>query len=151
MSVRKFEEARKLINDAGGGDFEGPKSDALVAKAEAALGLSFPPSYRQFLLDMGCGDIAGLEIFGVINENFQNSTVPNGVWLTLNERRSIGLDPAFVIVGDGGDGTYYAIDTRRVDDSGEAPVVRLSTDGMLGEKVADSFGAYLLEAVSRVI
>lgn len=77
--------------------------------------------------------------------------MPNGVWLTLNERRCIALDSALVIVGQGGDGTYYAIDTRQVDDSGEAPVVRLSVDGKVSEDVADSFGAYFLEAVRRTV
>lgn len=150
MSIQKYQQARKLIESAGGGDFEGAKPEPLVANAEAALGLAFPPSYRRFLLEMGCGNINGLEIFGLINYNFENSTVPNGIWLTLNERRGIGLDPAYVIVGVGGDGTYYSLDTRQVDSAGEAPVIRLSVDGKHREKVADSFGDYFLEAVRRV-
>ena len=63
MSTQKFELARELIAGAGGGDFEGAKPESLVARAETALGLTFPPSYRRFLLEMGCGDINGLEIF----------------------------------------------------------------------------------------
>ena len=77
--------------------------------------------------------------------------MPNGVWLTLKERGGIGLDPAYVIIGEGGDGTYYSLDTRQVDNAGEAPVFRLSVDGKHSEKVADSFGDYFLEAVRRVI
>ena len=100
---------------------------------------------------MGCGDVNGLEVFGLINDNFENSTIPNGIWLTLNERRGIGLHPAYVLIGDGGDGTFYGLDTRQVGSSGEAPVVRLSADGKHSEKVADSFGDYFLEAVKRVI
>lgn len=151
MSIQKYEQARELIETAGGGDFEGAKSEELVAKAEAALGMTFPPSYRRFLLQMGCGDINGLEVFGLINDNFEKSTVPNGIWLTLNQRRAIGLDHGYVIIGDGGDGTYYALDTRHVDAAGETPVVRLSVDGRYSEPVADSFGSYLLEAVKNVV
>jgi hypothetical protein len=151
MSIRKFEMARGLISAAGGGDFDGPKPNSLVAEAETALGLSFPPSYRQFLLELGCGNIGGLEVYGLINDNFHSSTVPNGVWLTLNERRAIHLNPALVIVGEAGDGTYYALDTSRLDDSGEAPVVHLSVDGTQSEEIASSFGDYLLEAVRRAI
>jgi len=147
MSIEKYLQARLLIEDAGGGDFEGAKPETLVAKAEGALGLTFPPSYRRFLLEMGCGSINGLEVFGLINENFENSTVPNGIWLTLNERRVIGLYPAYVLIGDGGDGTYYGLDTHQLGKNGEAPVVRLSVDGRQSEKVADSFGDYFLEAV----
>jgi antitoxin YobK len=150
MSIQKYRQARDLIEGAGGGDFEGAKPESLVTRAEAALGLTFPRSYRRFVLELGCGDINGLEVFGLIDDNFENSAVPNGIWLTLNERRAIGLDPAFVIVGEAGDGTYYALDTRRVDSAGEAPVVRLSVDGKQSEEVADSFGDYFLQAVRRV-
>lgn len=151
MSMQNFERVRELIEENGGGDFEGAKPESLVAKAEAALGVKFPPSYRQFLLDFGCGGINGVEVFGLINDNFEKSTVPNGIWLTLNERRSIGLDPAYVIIGDGGDGTYYALDARQVDSYGESPVMRLSVDGKQSEKVANDFGSYLLNAVTETL
>jgi antitoxin YobK len=151
MSMKQYEKAQKLIDEAGGGDFEGSKPEALVVKAETALGVKFPPSYRRFLLDLGCGDINGMEVFGLISDNFEKSTVPNGIWLTLNERGSIALDPAYVIVGDGGDGTYYALDTRQVDAFGENPIVRLSVDEKQSQEVAESFGAYLLNAVSAVV
>lgn len=148
--MQNYQKARELIEEAGGGDFEGAKPEALVSKAEAALGVKFPPTYRRFLLELGCGDINGVEVFGLINDNFEKSTVPNGVWLTLNERRSIDLDPAYVVVGECGDGTYYALDTRHVDAGGESPVVRLSVDAKHSEKVADSFGSYLLSVVCTV-
>jgi len=149
MSMQNYEKAIELIDQAGGGDFEGAKSESLVSKAEAVLGIKFPPSYRRFLLEMGCGDISGVEVFGLINDNFEKSTVPNGIWLTLNERG--WLNPAYVIVGDGGDGTYFALDTRKSDVTGENPVVRLSVDGKQAEQVAESFGSYLLNSVSEVV
>jgi hypothetical protein len=150
MSLQDYQTAKSLIEETGG-DFEGPKPEALVASAEQALGLKFPPSYRLFLLELGCGDLNGLEFYGVINEKFEGSSVPNGIWLTLNERQSIGLDHAYILIGDGGDGTYYAIDTRSVDETGESPVMRLSVDGTQAKPVASSFGAYLLEAVQSVV
>jgi hypothetical protein len=151
MSMNNYEKARKLIAEAGGGDFEGAKPETLVAKAEIVLGVKFPPSYRRFLLELGCGDINGVEVFGLINDNFENSTVPNGIWLTLNERKSINLDPAYVIIGDGGDGTYYALDTRQAGATGENPVLRLSVDAKQSEKVADSFSSYLLNAITSAV
>ncbi|HHY84533.1 MAG TPA: SMI1/KNR4 family protein [Verrucomicrobia bacterium] len=151
MSIEKYHQARQLIEEAGGGDFEGAKPETLVARAEAVLGLTFPPSYRRFLLEMGCGDINGLEVYGLIDDEFESSTVPNGIWLTLKERREIGLHPAYVLIGEGGDGTFYALDTRQAGKSGEAPVVQLSVDGKQSERVAESFGDYFLEAVQGVV
>ncbi|MEK6703572.1 MAG: SMI1/KNR4 family protein [Planctomycetota bacterium] len=149
MSIENYQRARQLIENAGSGFFEGPKPESLVAKAEKALGLLFPPSYRRFLLEMGCGSIKGLEVLGLINDDFEKSTVPDGIWLTLTERRQISLDRAYVLIGEGGDGTYYAIDTRHVSCNGESPIVRLSVDGRESEMVAASFGDYFLEAVRR--
>lgn len=151
MSIQKYEQARELIDAAGGGDFAGMKPEALVVKAETALGLKFPPSYRRFLLEMGCGNIYSLEIYGLINDVFEKSSIPNGIWLTLDERRTIGLHPAYVIIGDVGDGAVYGIDTREVGTDGEAPIVMLSVDRTQSERIADSFGDYFLEAVGRVV
>lgn len=151
MSIQKYKKARELINNAGGGDFEGAKPESLVVEAESALGLVFPPSYRSFILEMGCGAINGLEVFGLINNNFETSTVPNAIWLTLNERRGIGLHPSYVLIGEGGDGTFYALDTKQLDSEGEALVIQLSPDGKQSEKISDSFGSYFFEAVRNAI
>jgi hypothetical protein len=151
MSMQNYESALKLIEEAGGGDFEGAKSELLVSKAEAALGLIFPPTYRRFLLEKGCGDICGVEVFGLVNDNFESSSVPNGIWLTLNERRSMALSPTLVLVGECGDGTYLAIDTERCDSNGESPVVHLSIDGRSYKPVASSFGDFLLEEVTSAL
>lgn len=151
MSVQKYQQARELIESLGSGSFEGSKSESLVAQAEAALGLVFPPSYRRFLLEMGCGDINGVEILGLIDNNFEISSVPNGIWLTLNERRTIGLDPAYVLIREGGDGSYYALDTGRRDDMGESPVVLLSIDGKQSIKIANSFGDHFLDVIRGVV
>lgn len=149
MSIEKYQQAIQLLKEAGDGDFVGPRPETLLAKAEAALGLTFPLSYRRFLLEMGCGDINGLEVFGLIDDQFENSAIPNGIWLTLNERKESGLHPAYILISDGGDGTLYALDTRQRSNDGEAPVVLLSVDGQHSERVADSFGDYFLEALQR--
>lgn len=151
MSIQNYERARELIEEAGGGDFEGAKPETLVSKAESALGMNFPPSYRRFLLEMGCGDIEGFEVYGIINDNFESSSIPNGIWMTLDLRKKIGLDKKYIVVGEGGDGTFHAIDTGAIGESGENPVVRLSVDGRLSEAMADSFGSYLLDQIEAII
>lgn len=72
-------------------DFVGPRDDGLVGAAEAALGLSFSPIYRRLVAELGAGDIAGQEFYGVITEEFVNSSVPNGIWLTLKARSEWAL------------------------------------------------------------
>jgi hypothetical protein len=151
MSIEKFRRARALIANAGGGDFEGPKPEALVAKGEAALGVRFPPSYRQFLLELGCGNVAGFEVYGLVDEDFTHSAVPDAIWLTLEERRLNGLDPRFIVIGALGDGTFDCLDTAHLDATGEAPVVQVSAEGDFPVKLADSFGEYFLAEVQDAL
>lgn len=142
MSSQDLEAAFELINENGGGDFEGPKDSAFLEKAEVALGLTFPPTYRKFLAELGCGDIEGLEFYGLIGDDFESSSVPDAIWLTLNERKS-GLPNNLVLIYATGDGAYYALDTNQINSAGENPVVSYKLNGSL-EKIADDYGAFML-------
>lgn len=147
--MKNFLEAKSII-EANGGDFDGAKPVALVDAARKALGVEFPPSYRAFLLELGCGDINGFEVYGVTDGNFHDSSIPNGIWLTLTEREG-GLPRQYVLIGDRGDGSRYAIDTGSVGKDGESPVVVLSVDGENLETVSESFGDFLLDSVRKVV
>lgn len=156
MSMSNLEQALDLIRDnEDSADFVGPRDLLLVESAEAALGLTFPPTYRRFLLEMGCGDIAGVEIYGLIDGNFAHSTIPNGIWLTLDERRTTKLPRPLILVSETGDGGYYAIDRGHIDSQGESPVIvwfpGLSTMGGEVEQVGEDFGAFLLERLTQAI
>jgi hypothetical protein len=56
MSMKHYDQAVELIKQRGlASRFVGPKSEEAVAKAEAALGVRFPPTYRRFCLEYGAG------------------------------------------------------------------------------------------------
>ncbi len=101
--------------------FIGPRDPGLVAAAEEALGVSFPPTYRRFVSELGAGSLRGREFYGITREEFV-PTVPNGIGLTLDERESSGLPERYVIVGDTGSGDWYVIDTDETSGDGENPV-----------------------------
>lgn len=144
-----YRDAKALVDERGG-DFDGAKSDELLSRAESLLSLTFPPSYRQFLLELGCGSVDGFEVYGVIHEDFERSSVPDAIWLTLDQRRNGGLSTNYVLIGDVGDGTRYAIDTSVADESGENPVVLLSFDARKSERIASSFGEFLFESIKSL-
>jgi hypothetical protein len=130
-------------------DFEGPRDERLVVLAEEALGLRFPPSYRMFLLRLGVGDFAGYEFYGLIDENFVDSSVPNGIWVTLRERRESGLPNHMVAVYSDGMGGLFVLDTSKADPDGECPVVVWTPGSEAGadlEVIAADFGAFFLES-----
>jgi len=148
MSMLDYESARSYI-DRLGGDFEGTKSEYLVLAAEEALGLHFPPTYRQFLHEFGCGDVNGIEIYGIIDNEFEDAGIPDAIWLTLELRRSVGLDLNYVAFSEQGDGSYYVLDTGTSDEEGENPVILVSVDGEVMETLFPSFGAWLLSELEE--
>ena len=149
MSLQELESAFDLIEENGGGDFEGEKEASLIKGAAKALGLVFPPTYKEFLAKFGCGDIEGLEFYGLINNDFKNSSVPDAIWLTLDARKS-GLPDYLILIYATGDGGYYALDTSQACENGECPIVSYELDGKVN-KVADDYGSFLLAELKTVL
>lgn len=151
MSMKDLEEAFELIeHNDDQADFDGPKPDNLLNKAEQTLGLPFPPTYRAFLSRLGCGDIAGAEFYGVIKDNFENSAVPDAVWLTLRQRL-IGQAPSsLIIIGSTGNGGYYALDSS-VSIGGENPVVEWWPGPKKQSSIAKDFGEFFLRSIREAL
>jgi hypothetical protein len=109
--------------------FHGPVPEAVVAEAERALGIEFPPSYRAFLLAFGASfggdgpEIAGLTSneFEMVDEQPQWSSVLRG---SLQSRRW-GVDPALLAISQDGEDTTMYLDTRKVTADGECFVVAI--------------------------
>ncbi len=152
MSIEDFVATAQIIADHDEASrFRGEQPDELVERAEAALGIKLPPSYRAFVRQLGAGHIAGEEFYGVTSDDFVDSSVPNGIWLTLTERQDSGLPDPFVIVYEDDEGDYYALDSSRDAGGGEYPVVRWTPGGSEPgddlEIVASDFGSFFRETV----
>ncbi|MEO1006947.1 MAG: SMI1/KNR4 family protein [Planctomycetota bacterium] len=151
MSMQDFEAACELIRRHEElADFEGPKPDELLAKAEAAIGLSFPATYRAFLSKFGCGDIAGAEFYGIIKDNFEESGIPDAIWLTLDQRKSSELPKFYILIGDSGNGGLYAIDCSVISVA-ECPVVEWWAGAQDQRTVAADFGDFFLRTVREAL
>ena len=135
-------------------DFVGRQSELLISSAEVALGITFPLTYKKFLLELGCGNIGCKEFYGIINEDFYNSGIPDAVWITMQERRDSELPQPMVIVCNDGMGNYHVIDTAVQNQNGENPI-KIWTPGVSGAtnemiKIADDFGIFFLKEVREV-
>ncbi|PQQ29789.1 hypothetical protein CE143_02905 [Photorhabdus luminescens] len=114
MSIEFVKKAISLINENQDiADFEGIEDNSLIDLAEETLSLKFPDSYRFFLKNLGCGDIAGEEFYGIINGNFNVLSVPNAIWLTLSERKESNLPDNYVVIYSTGDGDYMVLDCNK--------------------------------------
>ncbi|AUQ25663.1 SMI1/KNR4 family protein [Dickeya zeae] len=133
MSIDNVRKAIAIINHhQDEADFEGVKEEGLVALAEKALGIKFPESYRFFLKNLGCGDIAGLEFYGIIKADFVNSGIPDVVWITTKERQESDLPEYYVVINATGDGDYFVLDCS---DNGKNKVL-LWTPGIKDQQAA---------------
>jgi antitoxin YobK len=143
MSMDDMERALALVREhEGEGDFVGPRGE-LLAAAEAALGHPLPPTYRRFIEELGAGDIAGVEIYGVIHGDFESSGIPDAIWLTLDERSEWGLPPGLVPVAQDIEGNAY-IDMRGREAGAEGPVIAWIDQDTPAEELAPDFGSFLL-------
>lgn len=77
-------------------DFVGERTDELINKAENVLGFSFSKIYRDFVKKFGAGNFGSQEVYGVIDDDFENSTVPDAIWFTLTEREDSKLSGALL-------------------------------------------------------
>ena len=148
MPLKDYLNAKKIIQTNDSGDFEGQKDQNLIQTAENALGLVFPPTYKSFLLDFGCGEINGHEIYGIISDKFENSSVPNGIWLTLDERKTSKLPSNLIIISQGYDG-YLAIDVSQKNTENENPIIEWIPGNPNNSltPIFNDFGVYFLDCV----
>ena len=131
-------------------DFLGDKEESLIQRAEAALELIFPPTYRLFLKKFGCGGFGGFEVYGIIDDHFYKSGIPNGIWLTLDDRNLYNIPHSFIIIGSLGYGPSYVLDSSQPNKEGEYPVLVYSV-GEEPEKVNEDFGDFLLEKINQYL
>lgn len=143
----EYEQAAGLIRaNPARARFAGPRPGHLVVAAEAVLGIRLPQVYRRFVLDFGAGNFGSAEFYGVIDDDFDNSCTPDGVWFTRSEWVAGHLPRGVIVVGSTGDGDLYCLDTRE----GKEPPVSIWRPGpraSMIDTVARDFGEHLLERV----
>lgn len=155
MGMSEYEQAVKIIAEHPElALFVGPRDPALVEKAEARLGLAFPPTYRRFLLDLGTGGFGSFEIYGVTGSHFEVGRIPNMVWLALRDREDFGMPNRLIPIHEGGDGELDCLDTG-AGDGGEAPVIAydpgVDPEARTPVSLASDFGSFILGLVREQI
>jgi hypothetical protein len=147
VSDETVEQALSICEGHNNGYFAGPRGE-LIPAAEAALGFSLPPSYRQFIERLGAGSIGSFEVYGLTGQPF-TGVVPDAVGRTLRDREGPSRLPhTMLVIGSDGTGGDYVLDVSK----GAEPPVEVWEGGrsVLGrqlERVGDSFGSWLLENV----
>jgi hypothetical protein len=134
----------------------GPQSEAMIAAAEEQLGVSFPPSYREFLREFGT--LALPSTLGIVQEfvGLDDKAPASGargvVERTLHGRAENRLRENLLVVGIGADvAEWYVIDVDRVSGEGEAPVLLFDArSSEVDQQFYDSFDQMVSEVLSFV-
>ncbi|MCX7570532.1 SMI1/KNR4 family protein [Tumebacillus sp. DT12] len=151
MSLDTYLEAKaKILTNKEKGFFIGPRSDELIAFAQEATGLKFSGTYLDFLKSFGAGNFGAQEIYGIIGDDFENSSVPDAIWYTLTERREIKLPNHLLVIYDSGNGELLCLDFNHPH---EPTVVQffpgIDVDQQTFAVVASDFGDFLLDLVNQ--
>lgn len=130
----------------------GPVTEEQIVRAEVALGVKFPPSYRIFLERYGASLGKAPYELAVLPQELKPDETPlytSVVYLTSAARRaSRGSFPArYVMVSDDGLGETYCIDTSVSNADGESPVVAVGPRRIT--VVATSFRQFALKALTE--
>jgi len=145
----------------------GPVPEAAISAAEEALGVTFPPSYRTFLLTFGgiaipphlgivhdfVGVSPGSEIATTELQPTDNSDATNDVVRrTLSARIERKLAEHLVVVGMGAQyQEWFCLDVSRPTASGEYPVLMFDArDNALDQQFYEDFGQMLEEVMGFV-
>lgn len=155
MSVEAYNEAKQIILNDDIADFVGGRTSDLIKLAEKKIALKFTGLYLDYLQTFGAGNFGAQEIYGIISDDFENSSVPDAIWYTLSERQEINLPSNLLIIYDTGSDELFCLDYNQLDESREPKVVSfvpgVELDNQTYEVIANDFGDFLLDLVKQEV
>lgn len=146
-----IDEIEQLLNDVDA-FIAGGQPEEMVIAAESKLGLSFPPSYRTYLLKWGNVSVEDYEYYGLTrNSDFENATVPNGIGFTWKKRQTVGLPASLIVFRNINDEQYICIDTDQALDGDERKVVIWdNVERTISESLPVNFAEFLHEELTEI-
>jgi antitoxin YobK len=125
-------------------EFSGGQSEANINELEAAIGLTLPPSFREFLRTYGGGGVVSEWISGIYKNQPYLTNKGSVYGDTIRCRERYGL-PTFMIViyTQENDEVVWCLDTRKATVGGECPVVSFIVENTTPPvQIADSFDSF---------
>ncbi|MFF4845285.1 SMI1/KNR4 family protein [Streptomyces collinus] len=119
----------------------------VIARAEAEMALTFPPSYRRLIEEFGTWGVPPVEFPGVYQTPARGEQLLGSSAYTLEDRAHLSLPHHFLVVMHDDVLGVLVLDTSRPDQDGEYPVFAWNPgvlEGGVMERIADSFGEFAL-------
>ena len=122
----------------------GPQPEQAIAGLEHALGVTFPPSYRQFLAKFGAFKLLESSVTGIVDGEPLAKVAESLYGETERLRLDSDLPKHFLVIQPDED-SPYCLDTRKSGRNGEMPVVWYELDSGQIDRMASSFGEWFLD------
>src|SRR5699024_7377536 len=155
MSLETYQKAKQIILEEDIADFVGGCTDDLIRLAEEKIGLRFAGLYLDYLKTFGAGNFGSQEIYRIIHDDFENSSVPDAIWYTLTERREINLPNNLLIIYDTGSDELFCLDYNQLAENGEPKIVSFvpgaELESQTYEIIANDFGDFVLDLVEQEV
>ncbi len=145
--MNPYEELKQLIADNTSitefADFGNGVSSDWISKAEAALGVPLPPSYKWWLSNYSGGEVGGEEVFSIYEQDFDSVVGGDIVYMDrLNQQDGTLNRGQLAICQSDVDGLFF-FDTSSPKDDGEYPVISAG----IGSEYASDFLDFLKKRI----
>ncbi len=154
MSLQDYHAAVRVLKENGIEILSSvhASADDMVAM-ELRLGVNFPPSYKAMLSEFGNMTFEGVEIYGWTRSGLNAKGVPDVVSTTEKDREKGLITGQMIQFMVAGYGPSFVLDCAEADSEGEAPAYEISAGGVARgrDKLADSFGSFLLKEAQRIV
>lgn len=145
--MNRFDEIKELIRVNPSivefADFGNGVAEGWIAKAEEAIGMRLPASYRWWLENYSGGEIGGEEIFSVYEEDFDSTTGGNIVSMhRIYQKSPYAKTYRIPICHSDIDGVFY-FDSSLPAENGEYAVFSEAT----GDSYASDFFEFLKKRI----
>lgn len=128
----------------------GKKSALLVEKAEKKLGNRLPTSYKQFLMEFGKLAFGARTYLGVIDDDFENSGLPDGIWFNLFLRKEYNFPQHLIVVYNNNGLEFICLDTSNFFSEDECGIAVWDCVHDVVTATANvQFSEYLLEEINE--
>lgn len=152
--MTNIEDLARLIEQHRGngidlGTEEDAPAESWLAKSEAKLGCTLPPSYRWFVDHYGGGEIAGEEVFSIYGMEFDEVHGGDIVAQYLSHQKSRTLASDEIPVSQAHSGEVFFMKASRPDAEGEYPV--FIKRGSSSIEYAPNFAEYLRKRIGELL
>ena len=152
MSYERFKKALVLAEKCVGYEIGEGVVDKIIDTAQEKLGLFFSRQFCEYLKRFSYMEFFGIEIYGIIKDDFSGIPEGNIVESTIDSRKKYNLPISWIPIYNYGYGPKAYLDYSHLNIEDEPRVVMATYIGneyAINEVIAEDFGDFLLQLIEE--